>query len=85
MGQKEKEKKLKAATALGVGEPRPPAPQVIELTWLMMLKTLVQSSLHCTSRIPCHGSHSTRSLLDAHQTAFDWTQKFILRAMEQAN
>ena len=37
-----------------------------------MPTTLAQSSLHCTSRTPCRGSHSTSSLLDAPQTAFDW-------------
>jgi hypothetical protein len=51
--------------------------RVIELTWSMTLTTLAQSSLRYTSRTPFHGSRSTSSLLDAHQTAFDCTQKFI--------
>jgi hypothetical protein len=52
---------------------------IIELTGLMMPTTLARSSLHCTSRTPCRGSHSTSSLLDAPQTAFDWTHKLKMR------
>lgn len=47
---------------------------VIELAGLMMLTRLAQSSLHCTSRRPYHGSHSTSSLPDAPQNAFDCTE-----------
>jgi hypothetical protein len=88
-GQKKKEGKIPMSCAYAMAlapQVHVPRARVIELAWSMTLMTLARSSLHYTSRTPCHGSRSTISLLDAHQTAFDWTQKFFLRAiMAKAN